>query len=342
MEYNITNLELITSGQERSFLEENVERFIKKMSIIPKKYRKSNTIDIVLSNNELNQLSIQVSAILFSGEVNIKKAGNTLKEIVPKVFDIFTLEMAKELENNRKQFSIKQRNAFLKSTALDNDYLLNLDKKDKNKLFNSLIPIFLNGLKGYIKRRIISAKRAKIKALLNVDYKDIVNEAVLRSYAKFENEIENIRYLNIWLIQAADTVLNEILDNSKAENLSYEELVNKELGGLEEDFTVDGGGHIVMTEELDEYEDLGIEEIILVSKGENDFVENLDVSKSKLKDKIYDELIKLPLRYQSIYDLYFFEHLDFDEIAIIKDMKAIEIEAIIISIKDLLTEKLFD
>ncbi len=70
-------------------------------------------------------------------------------------------------------------------------------------------------------------------------------------------------------------------------------------------------------------------------------IDNLDISKAELKEKIYDELIKLPLRYQSIYDLYFFEHREIDDIAKIKKMTPLEIEAIIISIKDLLSEKLF-
>lgn len=341
MEYNISNLNIIENGKDRSFLEESVEKFIKKMSIIPKRYRKSDVVDINLSLLD-GQISIKISAVLYSGEITIKQEANSIQDLVPKIFDEYTEKIAKEIENNRKQFSINQRNEFLKSTALDKEYLLSLDDSEKNKLFNSLIPIFLSGLKGYVKRRIHSAKRANIKALSNIDYEDVVNEVVLRTYTIFKNNIENIKDLNIWLMQTADTVLNEILDNFKSDDLSYEDLVNKELGELEEEFTVDGGGHIVMTEDLDEYEDLGIEEIILASKGENDFVEKLDISKSKLKDKIYDELIKLPLRYQSIYDLYFFEHLDYDEIAIIKDMKAIEIEAIIISIKDLLTEKLFD
>jgi len=341
MEYNISNLDIITNGNDRGYLEKNVEKFMTKMSIIPKKYRKSDIVDISLSQTD-NRLSIKISSILCSGDTTIEQKGDTLQDIVPSAFDEFTEKIAKEIEKTRKQFSINQRNTFLKSTALDKEYLLNLNKEEKSKLFNSLVPIFLDGLKGYVKRRISSAKRANLNALSNIDYKDIVNEAVLRTYTKFENNIENIKDLNIWLIQSADTIMNEILDSAKSENLSYEELVNKELGKLEEEFTVDGGGHIVMTDELDEYEDFGIEEIILTSKSENELVENLDISRSKLKDKIYDELIKLPLRYQSIYDLYFFEHLDFDEIAIIKDMKAIEIEAIIISIKELLTEKLFD
>jgi DNA-directed RNA polymerase specialized sigma24 family protein len=316
--------------------------FIKKMSIIPKKYRKSNSIQLNLSNVDLNQLKLSISANLNTGYLNISQIGDNIKSIVPTIFDSFTTKIAQEIENIRKQFSLDKKSAFLEATALDKKNLSNLSDEKKIKLFKSIIPIFLPALKGYIKRRILSAKRADLKSLSNIDSKDVVNEVVLRVHSTYKNNIKDIKNINIWIIQEADNVLNEILDNNTSDNVSFEELVNNELGQLEEEYTIDGGGDLVMTDELDEYDiDFGVEEIILSTKGENDFIDKLDISKVKLKDRIYDELIKLPLRYQSIYDLYFFEHMDFDEIAIIKDMESIEVEAVIISIKELLSEKLF-
>ena len=116
----------------------------------------------------------------------------------------------------------------------------------------------------------------------------VVNEVVLRVHTTYKNDIENIKNINIWIIQEADNVLNEILDNNTSDNVSYEELVNSELGQLEEEYTIDGGGDLVMTDELDDYNtDFGVEEIILSTKGENDFIDKLDISKVKLKDSAH-------------------------------------------------------
>jgi len=343
MEYNINNVAILTNGTDRSYLETHLERFMKKMTLIPNKYKKSNTIDINLSITDSEKFKIGVSAYLNTCKVYCNLEGEKIQEIVPEIFSIFSKKIASEINNIRKQFSLDQKNTFLKLTALDKQHLLSLNKAEINKLFNSLIPVFLPSLKGYIKRRIMSAKLAEIQTLSNVDSKDIVNDVVVKVYPLFEKEIENIKDLNIWLIQTADIVLNKILESAESDNISFEELVNSELGQLEEEYTIDGGGDLIMTDELDEYDnELGIEEILISSSEENSFIENLDISKSTLKDKIYDELIKLPLKYQSIYDLYFFEYLDFEEIGIIKDMDATEIEAIIISVKELLTEKLFN
>lgn len=342
MEYNIENLELLKNVKDRNYLETHLEKFIKKMSIIPKKYRKSNTIELNLQGTDNSNIKISMSANLNTGQIFLADENVNIKLIVPKLFNKFTEKVAIEIQDIRKQFSLDKKSAFLEATALDKKNLSNLDEREKAELFESLIPIFLPSLKGYIKRRILSAKLADIKALSNVNYKEVMNEVVLRVHSIFQKEVEDIKSINIWIIQEADNVLNEILDNKHLENVSYEELVNKELGQLEEEYTIDAGGDLVMTDELDEFDtDLGIEEIILSSKGENDFIDNLDISKAELKEKIYDELIKLPLRYQSIYDLYFFEHREIENIAKIKKMDSIEIEAIIISIKDLLSEKLF-
>jgi len=343
MEYNIVNLEILANSEDRSYLEKYLDVFIKKMSILPMIYRKSKFIDIIFQRTDQNKLQINVSAQLNTGKIQIIQSGESIKNIIPAVFDNFTEKTAKELVNIRKKFSLDQKNAFLKLTAIDKEQLKSFDDKEKSDLFNSLIPSFIPNLNGYIKRRILSAKRAELKALSNIDYKDVVSEVIVRVFPIFKSNIKEIKNLNLWLIKTADDVLNEILDNYTSENISFEELVNSELGQLEEEFTVDAGGDLIMTEDLDEYEvDLGVEEIIIASKGENDLIEKLDISKSSLKEKIYDELIKLPLRYQSIYDLYFIEYLSYDEIAIVKNMEALEVEAIIISIKEIITEKLFN
>ena len=343
MEYNIEHLELIPKGEERNYLEKYLEKFIKKMSFIPKKYRKTNTININISKPKDSLLKIKVSANLNTGIISYEKSGHNIKEIVPAVFDEFTEKIVDEIDKIRKQFSQDKKNSFLNAISFDKKDLSKLDEKEKEELFKNIITVLLPGLKGYVKRRIMSAKLAKLKPLSNIDYKDIINEVVLRVYQRYKNNIENIKDVNIWLIQEADNILNEILDRQEYEKISYEELLNNELEQLEEEFTVDGEGELVMTEDLDEYDtDFGVEEIILISKGESDFIEKLEKDKTSLKNKIYDELIKLPLRYQSIYDLYYFENMEIDEIAKIKNMDTIKVEAIIISIKELLTEKLFN
>lgn len=343
MEYNIINLEILSNSDERTYLEKHLNIFIKKMSILPKIYRKSKFIDIKFQRIEDNRIDIDISAKLNTGIININKTGDSIQEIIPELFDKYTQNISEELKSIRSQYSIDQKNTFIKLTNKSKEELVNLNENQKNELFNSLIPCFEPNLQGYIKRRILLAKHAKLKALSNLDYKDVISEVVLRVYPKFVKDIKDIKNLNLWLIKYCDDFLNEIIDHYTKENVSYEELVNQELGQLEEEYTVDAGGDLVMIEDLDEYEtSLGVEEFILTSKGDNDFIDKLDTSSSSLKEKFYDELIKLPLRYQSIYDLYFIENLNFDEISIIKNIDPVEVEAIIISIKDLITEKLFN
>ena len=342
MEYRVRNLDMLENSESRNYLENHLEKFIKKMSFIPKKYRKSNEIEVILSGKD-QKINISVSANLNTGIISLERSGDTIEELIPSIFNEFTEKVAEEIKNIRTKYAIDKKNDFFEKLAFDKEHLKNLSDKEKTELFKTIIPIFLHGLKGYINRRIMSAKLADLKALSNVDPKDVVNEVVLRVHSIFNKDTENIKDINIWLIKEADNVLNEILDSNTGENVSYEELVNNELGQLEEKFTVDGGFDLVMTDELDEYDtDFGIEEIIISSKGENEFIEKLEKNKTSLKNKVYDELIKLPLRYQSIYDLYFFEHLEIEEIAKVKKIEPLEVEAIIISIKELLTEKLFN
>ncbi len=341
MEYSINNPDLIHNVEDRNFLEQHLERFVNKMGIIPKKYTKSDNINIHLEKLDDGKLSIEVSLSLNTGHIFMSQQGVGIKSIVPRVFYLFSKRVAEEIQHIREKFSTERRNLLLKELKLNKNSLDKLDDKGKSELFKSLIPMFLPALKGYINRRIIAAKRANLKALSNIDKKDVVNEVVIRIHSTFSQKIEDVRFINIWMIREADAVLNEILDNYVSDEVSFEELLNRELGQLEEEYTIDAGGDLVMTEELDDYDvGLGVEEMILSSKEESNLIEELKVDKVDLKDKVCDELVKLPLRYQSIYDLYFFENMTYEEIADIKGMTKVEIEAIIISIKDILKEKL--
>ena len=185
---------------------------------------------------------------------------------------------------------------------------------------------------------------SEIKAFNNVFVKDVVSEVIIQVHGRFQENINNVKDFNIWSIQESDKVLNDILENPSLPlgDISYEQLLDHELSELEEEYTTDAGGDFVMNDEVDEFiSDHNYNDEVFSHYLKNkEQVEEAEQIDEEMNDKIFDELIKLPIKYQSIYDLYYFELLEIEEIAAIKGMQNIEIEAILISIKELLSEKI--
>ena len=342
MNYNIENLDILTKKDDRLFLHDQLELLLGKIRYIPLKYRNTDFIDINLLQNKTN-LKIVLSANLTTGPVSHTYTGDSLKSIIPAAFDKFADIINNEVEKIRKKYSFNKKNSFVVAISVKETELINLNEEERTNLFKSLITSTLPDMIGYIKRRVYSAKMANIKAFNSIFVKDVVSEVILQVHGRFQSDIANIRDFNIWNIQEADKVLNEILENSDhfRNEISFEQLVDRELSELEEEYTVDGDGDFVMNDEMDDYQidKNSNENLLSLYVKDKEQIEEIEASDEEMSDKIFDDLIKLPIKYQSIYDLYYFELLEIDEIAKIKGMDPIEIEAILISIKELIAEK---
>ncbi|MGE5354712.1 MAG: RNA polymerase sigma factor [Deltaproteobacteria bacterium] len=343
MKYNIENLEILKNKEDRLFLEEQLELLLDKISFIPLKYRNSDIIEVNLQNGG-NDIKAKLSLNLCTGVVSFSKSAVSIQSLESGFFDKFAEIVNIEVEKIRSRHSLNKKNSFIETISMKESELLNLNEVKRTELFKSLITATLPDMIGYIKRRVYSARLANIKAFNNVFVKDIVSEVILQVHGRFQADIINIKDFNIWNIQEADKVLNEILENNDhlRSEISYEQLVDHELSELEEEYTTDADGDFVMNEEIDEFDlqSRYSEDILSHYISDKEQIEEIDIADEDLNDKIYDELIKLPIKYQSIYDLYYFEHLEIEEIARIKDLEPIEIEAILISIKELISEKL--
>ena len=143
-------------------------------------------------------------------------------------------------------------------------------------------------------------------------------------------------------------MLNELLDEAKhaIHAASVEEILNSELAGMEERYVIDGSGDPVMIDELEDYEStetlMGIEEALLISGSEEETIDKIsdNLSRKQMKDMIRNELINLPLRYQAVYDLFFFEQTGVEDIAKIKNESPERIEEIIEEVKAFLKKRL--
>ena len=303
---------------------------------------------INISNINNFEYRISCSLKLKNNLVFLTESGKDIKEVTSVLFDKFRKKVAIQLEKNRVWYvktKKKSRKENVESYLQD---LQNFKSAEDETSFKSLVKVLLPGLERYVERMLQTAKNADVLNRLDLTSEEIVDEVIVRTFSTFEKNRDNAEDMNIWMMRETDNVLNEFVDAVKYEKhaTSVEDLADSELSMLEEKYMFDSSGDPIMLDELDEYEApetlLGIEEAYLVGGSEKETIDKISdkLSRKQMKEMIRNELVNLPLRHQSVYDLFFFEQNDVEEIAKIKDESPERIEEIIEEVKQFLAKRL--
>ncbi len=154
---------------------------------------------------------------------------------------------------NTADYYRKQRefHIFVGSTFYD---LTRFKKEGETTAFNTLLLKAMPGVKQYVQKRL---KEALIKGQIDIGkYKadDFIDQLFIEVYDHFE-EVTNKKDLHPWLFKKADellenTLVEEEFDTSFFENI--DDYSKPEWDAMEEKFSTDGDGDLVMLEELDD------------------------------------------------------------------------------------------
>ena len=348
MKYVISNLSVIPTEREKQLFMDRVDRLGKKLSILPNHFLESEKLKINISKINHFEYRISCSLKLRNSLVFLTESGKDILGLTNLLFDKFRLKVAEQLEKNRIWY-VKSRKE-LREENVD-FYLDELEEFHESKdetNFKSLVKDLLPGLERYVQRMLMSVKHSDLLTKGDITTDDIIDEIILRTFNTFEEKPEKAEDMNIWMMKETDNVLNELIDDAKYSKhaASVEDLVDSEFASLEEKYMLDSSGDPIMMDEIEEYDHpdsmLGIEEAYLVSGSEKELVDHISdkLSRKQMKELIRNELINLPLRHQSVYDLFFFEQNSVMDIALIKNESPDRIEEIIDEVKEYLKMRL--
>ncbi len=195
------------------------------------------------------------------------------------------------------------------------------EKEEFLKLINDFVPHF---------RKVIHHKLRQME--LNGDVpvnmysaQEIVDEIYLKIFDEYKTEYQDENRLKVVMYTIARDILNSLKEKHKGAGLSVEKMAETELDELEENFTADADGEIVMLDDLDdisyhqkEYSD---NNTILLIDGEqvNEIAETYNLNNGKLTGEQTKRLGKaysgLPELSRSVFDHYVFAKLSFEQIA---------------------------
>ncbi len=212
-----------------------------------------------------------------------------------------------------------------------------LNDKTTQTAFNKKVVSATQHLQAYVKHRLYIAESTRIIPKNMYNSNDIIDEGVAKLYEGGYNIDADAATIRIKLFKIVDADLDVMFKKEKfhQNTMSTNSILEDELDGLDEKFTVDGGFDFIMNEELNDisYKQDNEAKHVFLYDDNNALIKNAleisDLSLKRNKHLLGKFYTWLPLRVSDIVDLFVFGKLTFEEIAIVKSIEIKRVERVL-------------
>ncbi len=214
--------------------------------------------------------------------------------------------------------------------------LIQLKKEGNREAFNNLILKKIPGIKKYIHRRLVTAIRNGKFPKNKYRADEFVDQLFIEVYDHID-EVKKEDDFYLWLFKKTDELLDDIIVEEEFDELFFKNIDDyskPEWDEMEENYTTDGDGDLLMLDELDDISynknDYTLNHVF-IEDDEDKYIEKLDkeLSEAEVQKHIQMILHKLPLRMQSVFDLFVNFNFNIEEIAKIKMLPTQEVDQLL-------------
>ncbi|TJY33922.1 hypothetical protein [Pontimicrobium aquaticum] len=214
-----------------------------------------------------------------------------------------------------------------------------MDKSTQTE-FDKKVLSAVQHLHAYTKHRLYIAESTGVLPKNMYSSNDIIDEGIAKYYSKGINIDLEAMAIKLQLFKIVDNDLNELLKKEAfhKNTQSTSTILEEELDGLEEKFTLDADMDYVMNEDLEDisYQQNNKKQLFLYDDKDASVInafEMEDISSQHAKKLLGKFYTWLPMNVTNIVDLFIFGKLSFEEIAKIKDIEIKRIEKIFESVQ---------
>ncbi|EPR66344.1 sigma-70 family RNA polymerase sigma factor [Cyclobacterium qasimii] len=224
-------------------------------------------------------------------------------------------------------------NVFVASTFSD---LKQFKQQNDQALFNNLLLKDLYQVKRYIAKRMATAlsKGNLPKGKYKID--DFIDQLFIEIYDNF-SEVHNEENLHPWIFMKADKLLEETLVNEEFNEYFFKNIDDysrPEWDEMEEKFSVDAGGDLVMIDELNDISYPKNDYVlnhVFIEDDKKELMDQLDKDLGKEKIKRHTDMVLhyLPLHMRTVFELATEYQFSVSEIAIIRNQSQDEVNQLL-------------
>jgi DNA-directed RNA polymerase specialized sigma24 family protein len=251
------------------------------------------------------------------------------------------------MENQNTYYKIRKELRISIKQTLPN--LIKLKKEENKVAFNKLLLEVVPDIRKYIIKRIKTAIQKNHFPKNKYVPNDFIDQLFIETYDHIEElKVENDFYL--WLFKKTnelleDTILEEEFDEFFFKNI--DDYSKPEWDAMQENYSTDGGGDLLMIEELDDmsynHNDYTLNHVFVENK-EKAMIEKIDndLNAEEIQSHIAMVLHNLPLAMRNVFELHTNQHLELEEIAHIRNNTLEEVEQLLKDAKKALQVSFFN
>lgn len=223
-----------------------------------------------------------------------------------------------------------------------------LNDKTTEIAFNKKVVSVTKHLRAYVIHRLYIAESTGIIPKNMYNSNDLIDEAIAKFYEDgYDIDIETSA-IKLKLFKIVNSDLEDLFKKEAfhKNTMSTNAILEEELDGLEEKFTVDEDFDFIMNEELNDisYKQNTKHKHLFLYDDNNSSVLNAfdmeDLTKTKSKEILGKFYSRLPLMVSNIIDLHIFGELTYDDISKIKNIETRRIERIFSEVKKSLRKRI--
>ncbi|MFA5555294.1 MAG: hypothetical protein WDA68_12200 [Phycisphaerae bacterium] len=322
MEYHIHNKKIISEGGFGKLFEDEVKNKLPKIENKLKNFTKPARLNIYLKKETDGLFQIKTTIKLADKTLVTSTQSDNPVATVNNLIDNLAFQVQKELPKIRKEHLFKRRRDVHQISELFSK--VEETKVESIKLFNETIVNLIPTLKSYILNYLIEHGLNKETELT---VPEIINEVYLMLYNNLSDHPTDDSKLIGWMFSKTKEWLDNYLQQSSSTSISQidiQSLAIKELSSLEEKFTMDADGELVMFEDLNDISYFNERMAQHSEKGEYDTLHPQE-DMGELNAIVQEILKRIHPKEKLIYEMYWFNDMTEQEITETMDLQLEEV-----------------
>lgn len=242
--------------------------------------------------------------------------------------------------------NIKESRLFVAHTYSN---LIQLKKDGKQTSFNELVLKIMPEIRKYVNGQLITATKKGRFSKGKYKADDFIDQLFIEIYDNIE-DVENENDFYLWLFKKTHDLLEDAIEEEEFDEFFFKNIDDysrPEWDEMQEKFSTDGDGDLLMIEELDDlsynHNDYTLNHVF-IEDNEKPLIEKIDkhLSTEQTQRHISMVLHNLPMAMRNVFELFTNEHLELEEIAQIRNNTLEEVKQLLKDAKKALQVSLFN
>ncbi|MEZ7500137.1 sigma-70 family RNA polymerase sigma factor [Flavobacterium sp. Arc3] len=243
--------------------------------------------------------------------------------------------------HNKKEFRLFVSNSF--------QDLIQLKNEGDEPNFNALVLKIMPEIKKYVTGQLNTAIKKGHFSKNKFKADDIIDQLFITIYDNIE-DVKHEKDFYLWLFKKTNELLDDIIVEEEFDEFFFKNIDDyskPEWDEMQENYSTDGGGDLLMIEELDDmsynHNDYTLNHVF-IEDNQKALIEKIDkdISAEEIQKHIAMVLHNLPYSMRNVFELFSSQQLELEEIAQIRNNTLEEVEQLLNEAKKIIQVSLLN